>query len=115
VTLIDLWATWCPPCLVERPVLVEALAKWKARGFDIVSIGLDDSAAVERRFLEARPELSWRHAVAASPDGRLRRETADRFGVLGIPRWILVDSTGRVLEEQVLHLDSLLARHLGPP
>lgn len=119
VTLLDLWAVWCGPCIAERPMLVEAHATWKARGFDIISIGFDDSVAVERQFLERRPELTWRHVLPATEGRAGRWETARQFGVFGIPRWILVDAAGRVLEEQVAPtpeaLAAALARHLGPP
>ena len=118
-TLVDLWAVWCGPCIVERPILVQAYATWKSKGFDIVSVGFDDSVAVERQYLSARPELAWRHLLPPVQGRESRWETARRFGVFGIPRWILVDGAGRVLEEQVVPtaaaLDAVLARHLGAP
>ena len=42
VTLVVFWATWCQPCLMEIPSLVEWHAKYRDRGFRVVSINIDD-------------------------------------------------------------------------
>ena len=38
VVLVNLWATWCPPCVVELPALDKLQAKLKDRNFKIVAI-----------------------------------------------------------------------------
>jgi thiol-disulfide isomerase/thioredoxin len=42
VTLVVFWATWCQPCLMEIPSLVEWHEKYRDRGFRVVSINIDD-------------------------------------------------------------------------
>jgi thiol-disulfide isomerase/thioredoxin len=42
VTLVVFWATWCQPCLLEIPSLVEWHEKYRGRGFRVVSINIDD-------------------------------------------------------------------------
>ncbi|MCD6024597.1 MAG: Redoxin domain protein [Fibrobacteria bacterium] len=42
VTLAVFWATWCQPCLMEIPSLNEWHAKYRDRGFRVVSINIDD-------------------------------------------------------------------------
>ena len=83
--LVNVWASWCAPCLQEHPMLLE-LAKRKV--IRIVGINYKD-----------RPEdaRSWltRHgnpfaAVVADRDGR----TAIDFGVYGVPETFLVDAQG---------------------
>jgi cytochrome c biogenesis protein CcmG, thiol:disulfide interchange protein DsbE len=83
--LVNVWASWCAPCLQEHPVLVE-LAKRKV--IRIVGINYKD------RPEDARGWLS-RHgnpfaAVVADRDGR----TAIDFGVYGVPETFLVDAKG---------------------
>ena len=83
--LVNVWASWCAPCLQEHPVLVE-LAKRKV--IRIVGINYKD------RPEDARSWLS-RHgnpfaAVVADRDGR----TAIDFGVYGVPETFLVDAKG---------------------
>jgi thiol-disulfide isomerase/thioredoxin len=43
VTLVVFWATWCQPCLMEIPSLVEWHEKYRDRGFRVVSINIDDN------------------------------------------------------------------------
>ena len=47
VTLVNLWATWCAPCLREIPELLELEAELADRGFSLIAISLDDADEVE--------------------------------------------------------------------
>ena len=40
--LVDIWATWCKPCVADIPLLKEAYAKYRTRGFEI--LGIDNEA-----------------------------------------------------------------------
>jgi len=43
--LINVWATWCGPCVAEMPSLVATGRQFETRGFDLITISLDDAAA----------------------------------------------------------------------
>ena len=47
VVLINFWASWCTPCLKEIPALVELAQRYRARGFELVSVSLDDPGDFE--------------------------------------------------------------------
>jgi len=49
VTLVNFWATWCAPCRVEMPSLVNLRAKYRDRGFEVIGISNDDN---DRRKVE---------------------------------------------------------------
>ena len=63
-TLVNLWATWCGPCLAEMPHLVEIGRLFETRGFDMITISTDAPEAKEkvatllRRFHAAMPTLT---------------------------------------------------------
>lgn len=56
VVLVNLWATWCAPCLREIPELVELESKLGPEGFRLIGISLDDpgSEAEIREFRDQR-------------------------------------------------------------
>src|ERR1700679_1654512 len=45
VVLIDFWASWCAPCIIEIPHLIDYEKRYAPRGFAVIGISLDDSAA----------------------------------------------------------------------
>ena len=62
--LINVWATWCGPCVAEMPSLVEIGRQFETRGFDLITISLDAPEQVEtagtmlKRFHAAMPKLT---------------------------------------------------------
>lgn len=46
--LINLWATWCGPCVAEMPRLVEIGRQFETRGFDMITVSTDDPGAMEK-------------------------------------------------------------------
>ncbi|HVJ64707.1 MAG TPA: redoxin family protein [Bdellovibrionota bacterium] len=51
VTLVNFWATWCPPCVEEFPAMVELQRQLKDQGFRVVFISIDDDWAKVEKFL----------------------------------------------------------------
>ncbi|MEM1441875.1 MAG: TlpA family protein disulfide reductase, partial [Verrucomicrobiota bacterium] len=46
--LVNLWASWCGPCIAEMPHLVEIGRQFETRGFDMITISTDDAGAHDR-------------------------------------------------------------------
>jgi peroxiredoxin len=89
VVLLNFWATWCAPCLVEMPRFAEWQSKYKADGLAVIGVSMDDdyapAAAVVRK-------LQLNYPVVMG-DERLGLQYG---GVLGLPVTYLIDRQGEI-------------------
>lgn len=93
VTLVNFWASWCPPCRAEAPV-VEALAY---EGLTVLGVNYRDEPDRAMDFLD---ELGNPYAaIGADPRARMGLD----WGVVGLPETFVVDGEGNIL-----------MRHAGP-
>lgn len=94
--VINLWATWCAPCIREMPVFEQAVQRH--RGVDFVFVNQGEDAATVQAFLRQHaPALP---GVLLDEDGAL----ADALGVKAYPSTLFFDADGRLRE---LHLGEL--------
>ena len=91
VTLIDFWATWCPPCVAAMPTLRQVQASHHRDTFQIVSISGDADPATARAFVERNHNVwpQWR----AGPGGVVSAEWSNTT----FPYYLLVDAAGRIM------------------
>lgn len=63
VIVLNVWATWCGPCQVEIPELVEAYTKYRDQGVVVLGVSLDDTAEMLREYAPTKamnyPLLLW--------------------------------------------------------
>jgi len=91
VALVNLWATWCPPCRAETPLLQSMHDRLNSQGFEVIGITVDQPAARSAvdGFLS---EYDVRYTQLLDPN----MTTMDRFGVIGLPATYLVGRDGVV-------------------
>ncbi len=88
VVLVNLWATWCPPCRAETPGLVNLNHEFEGRGFSLVGIAMDDDpASVVPGFVN---EYHMTYQVLLPGNFALAQSTES------LPTSFLVDKNGRV-------------------
>lgn len=95
--LVNLWASWCGPCIEEMPELQRYSAGQGASGVQVIGIALDDKASVEaflRRIPVAYPILLDQ---AGPADAGVR--LGNPKGVL--PYSVLVSADGRLLRQRI--------------
>ncbi|MCL5778465.1 TlpA family protein disulfide reductase [Limibaculum sp. FT325] len=90
VVVLNIWATWCPPCRAEMPSLDRLAAKVKGDGIEIVALSTDRGGAAKvRGFFD---EIGVKNlAIYADPSNRLARQAA----VMGLPVTLILDREGR--------------------
>jgi thiol-disulfide isomerase/thioredoxin len=89
LVLVDFWASWCPPCIVEMPQLI-ALQKRHAGKLQIIGISMDDDAATAKETV-ARYKPNYPNVMGDTALGHLYG------GVLGLPQFYLIGPDGKVL------------------
>jgi thiol-disulfide isomerase/thioredoxin len=89
VVYIDFWASWCVPCRLSMPALDALYKRNRARGFAVVGVNKDVSAADAKRFL-AKVAVSF--PLVSDPQDAAARA----FDVKAMPSGYLVDRKGVV-------------------
>lgn len=105
VVLVDFWASWCPPCRAEMPTVVEAYKKYKAKGFEIVGISLDDDKAAWEKGIKDL-NITW---PQMSDLKGWKTELGAAYAVNSIPHTLLLDKDGKIIEKD-LRGDALLKK-----
>jgi alkyl hydroperoxide reductase subunit AhpC len=89
VVLLDFWATWCVPCKVEIPHFIDMQAKYAAKGFVVIGISMDDTAAPVQKYVK---DMKIAYPIALGNDA-----LGDRYGgIAGLPTAFIIDREGRI-------------------
>ncbi len=93
VLLVDFWATWCVPCVVSLPDVIDAYGKYHKDGFEVIGISLDERQAAIERFITTK-KMPWQQFS----DGKgWDSPLVARYGVEAIPATYLLDRQGKII------------------
>ena len=95
--LLNFWATWCPPCVEELPMIDAFWREHAAKGLQVVGLAIDQPSAV-KRFLE-RQALGFPVGLAGLGGTELARSLGNETGSL--PFSVFFAADGRVLAKKL--------------
>lgn len=95
--LINFWATWCPPCVEELPLLSAFYQENKAKGWQVLGIAVDKLAPVQA-FLGRQP-LAFPVVLAGMEGLGLSRDLGNQAG--GLPFSVLLGAHGSILHRKI--------------
>ncbi|MDO4880394.1 MAG: TlpA disulfide reductase family protein [Capnocytophaga sp.] len=92
---MDIWATWCGPCRMEIPHLKKLEEKFHGKDIEFVSISIDDLENAQKwRDFVKEEQLT---GVQLMADNAWKSEFIKQYGIKGIPRFILIDKEGKII------------------
>ena len=91
VVLVNLWATWCPPCRAEMPAIEKSYQSFKTRGFEVFSVNVtsQDSESAVAPFIK---EYGLTFPVTLDRSG----EVSSRYALAGLPSSFFIDRKGMI-------------------
>ncbi|WP_287878647.1 TlpA disulfide reductase family protein [Acidovorax sp.] len=95
--LLNFWATWCPPCVDELPMLNTFHRNNKEKGWQVVGLAIDQPSSV-RKFLTRLP-LDFPVGLAGLGGSELGRSLGNLTG--GLPFTVVFSAEGRVLHRKM--------------
>jgi thiol-disulfide isomerase/thioredoxin len=98
VVLVNFWATWCEPCKVEIPWMIEFQKKYSPRGFTILGVSMDEEGkkAIEPFLEKERFDVNGQKEAMNYPILLGNDSIAEKFGgILGLPTSMLFTRDGK--------------------
>lgn len=102
---IDVWATWCGPCKREIPSLKKIEEQYHGKDIEFVSISTDNGRGYKEKTIEAS-KVGWKKMITEKEMGGIqlfagkvwdKSEFRNFYKIKGIPRFILIDPAGNVV------------------
>lgn len=106
-TLLNFWATWCPPCVKEMPELDRFHREFSPKGWKVIGLAIDGPTPV-KEFL-AKVGVGFDIGLAGFGGTELAQALGNTSG--GLPFSVLIDAKGRVMHRKMgaTHYDELAA------
>jgi len=116
IRFINVWATWCGPCITEFDELVEHNLRFRIRGFEMVTIAAEfpDQEPQVREFLNKK-HASMKNYIYATKDNDAMSEALDPAWKGPLPYTIIVDEKGNVIYREMGSINFLAMRRAIVP
>lgn len=95
VVLLNIWATWCPPCVEEMPSMEKLYRELKDENFEILAVSIDVSGAKAVLPFMEKHKLSF--PALTDTGGILQR----LYQTTGVPESFIIDENGIIVEKVI--------------
>ena len=97
-TMVNIWASWCGPCIQELPELEEINKEFEAKGCGIVGLltdGTDPSGLADAKEIIADAGVTYLNVIDSTG-------IANMLGITGVPTSVFVDSNGQIVGKSIV-------------
>jgi thiol-disulfide isomerase/thioredoxin len=95
--LVDFWASWCKPCRMENPNVVNMYSKFKSKGFEVYSVSLDNNKDAWTKAIND-DKLLWTHV---SDLKKWDASVVPLYNIESIPFTVLLDKEGKIVAKNL--------------
>ena len=101
--VLNFWATWCPPCRREMPMLDEFHQNYKDDGLSVIGLAVNEPATQVRQVVDSMglSYLIWVDAPGSLPGFDRSQDIFNRYGGVGLPMTIFIDRKGIIKDVYV--------------
>lgn len=91
VVMVNIWATWCQPCIVEMPSIEALYQSYRDKGLKVVAVSIDDAGSEEniRQFVQYK---GLTFDVLHDPEGDIQ----DIYQTTGVPETLIIARDGTI-------------------
>jgi len=107
VVLVNIWATWCPPCVDEMPSLEKLYQQLKAENFEILAVSIDDAGAA------AVAPFMKKHNLTFPALLDTQGTTRNIYKTTGVPESFVINRQGLLVKKIIGPLDWASPEVLG--
>jgi peroxiredoxin len=93
VVLLNVWATWCPPCRREMPSMQRLYEKFKGKNFEILAVSIDSEGREAVEPFMRKMNLTF--PALLDPGETIR----SLYGITGVPESFIIDQQGILVEK----------------
>jgi peroxiredoxin len=98
IVVLNLWATWCPPCIQEMPTLEKLSQRMAGRDFVLLAVSEDENSSVVGPWIAKR---GFTFPVLLDERGQVGAD----LGITGYPETFVIDRQGRIVHHHVGYRD----------
>ena len=99
VVLVNIWATWCPPCVDEMPSMEKLYQKFKGQDFEILAVSIDETGLKAVAPFMKKTGLTFPALIDSK--GTIKAT----YGITGVPESFIIDKQGVLIKKIVGPVD----------
>ena len=99
IVLVNIWATWCPPCVEEMPSMEKLYQKFKGENFEILAVSIDETGLKAVAPFMKKTRLTFPALIDA--EGTIKAT----YKITGIPESFIIDKQGFLIKKIVGPVD----------